>query len=162
MPRKLLMDRFQSKIKKDPCGCWIWTGFIGTTGYGEMFVDGKKVRAHRIAYELFNGPIVNLVHTDARGTCVMHSCDTCACVNPEHLTLGTHQDNMRDKKQKGRVVSHPLLGARHQNSKLKADDIYLIRSLNYVGAGLQQIAEVFGVSRGTVHKVLNGVTWSHI
>jgi len=127
-----------------------------------MFVNGKKIRSHRVAYELYVGPIVPIEGADYRGTCVMHKCDNPACVNPEHLMLGTHLDNMTDKMQKGRFVSRPLLGAKHQNSKLTADDIPLIRSLNYVGAGLQQIADVFAVSRGTIHKVLTGSTWNHV
>ena len=162
MPTKPLQDRFLAKVKKEDCGCWSWTGFVGTSGYGEMGINGKKVRAHRVAYELYVGPIEELPDADYRGTCVMHKCDNRTCVNPDHLVLGTHADNMADKMVKGRFVSRPLLGEKHQNAKLKADDIYLIRSLNYVGAGLQQIAELFGVSRGTVHKVLIGNTWAHV
>ena len=162
MPTKPLIDRFLSKVNQKESGCWIWTGAIGTSGYGEMGINKKKIRAHRVAYELYVGPIKELPGSDFRGTCVMHTCDNPACVNPEHLRLGTHADNMADKKAKNRFVCRPLLGEKHQNAKLKADDIYLIRSLNYVGAGLQQIAEVFGVSRGTVHKVLIGNTWAHV
>ena len=162
MARKTLKERFLSKVDKRDSGCWLWTGAVGTAGYGHFAIDSHAVKAHRVAYELFVGEIELLDGVDSRGTCVMHTCDNPKCVNPEHLVLGTHSDNMADKMMKGRFVSRPLLGERHQNSKLKVDDIYLIRSLNYVGAGLQQIAEVFGVSRGTVHKVLNGSTWAHV
>jgi len=162
MERKPLKERFLAKTDKTGSGCWNWTGFVGTTGYGELAVDGKKARAHRVAYELFKGKITNLDGSDSRGTCVMHICDNPLCVNPDHLVLGTHKDNMDDKKQKGRFVSNPLVGEMHQNAKLCADDVYSIRCLNYVGASLRQLADLFSVSRGTIHKVLTGATWSHV
>ena len=162
MARKSLKDRLLSKRVEKPSGCWNWTGFVGATGYGELCVDGKKVRAHRMSYIVHNGPIVDVAGADSRGTCVMHTCDNPLCINPAHLVLGTHKDNMIDKKNKSRVVSNPLLGEGHQNAKLTNDDIYLIRSLNYVGATLRQIAEVFSGSKVTMHNVLKGTTWNHI
>lgn len=162
MPRKSVQQRFLSKVNKHESGCWLWTGAVGSAGYGHFAINSRPVKAHRLAYELFVGKIEQLNGSDSRGTCVMHKCDNPLCVNPDHLLLGTHQDNMNDKMNKGRFVARPLLGEKHQNSKLKADDVYLIRSLNAVGARLQQIAEVFGVSRGTVHKVLTGNTWAHV
>lgn len=75
--------------------CWIWMGYIGAAGYGTIVIAGRSVRAHRLSHEVFKGPI-------ASGMSVCHSCDVRACVNPDHLWLGTATDNMRDRDAKGR------------------------------------------------------------
>ena len=79
-------------------GCHLWIGGADPDGYGVISRQGrrgKQERAHRVAYELFVGPIPD-------GICVLHRCDTPACVNPEHLFLGTNLDNVRDRDAKGR------------------------------------------------------------
>ena len=75
-------------------GCWIWTG-AELKGYGRMVVNGKYLRAHRISWELYRGPIPD-------GLLVLHHCDVPACVNPDHLYLGSDLDNMRDRLRRGR------------------------------------------------------------
>jgi len=84
-------------------GCWLWTG--GARGrkplmYGVAWINGRFIGAHRYSYELVNGPIPE--GGDVRGMCVLHKCDTPLCVNPLHLFIGTHTDNMQDKTIKGR------------------------------------------------------------
>lgn len=88
-------------IPEPNSGCWLW---LGTTsnGYGRIDHGGKTLRAHRASYEEFVGPI-------PKGFCVLHRCDTPCCVNPEHLFLGTQQDNMSDKAAK-RSRRHPARG----------------------------------------------------
>lgn len=76
-------------------GCWEWTGTKDKHGYGRVRVDQRKARAHRVAWEAFKGEIPAGLH-------VLHRCDNPGCVNPEHLFLGTHGDNMRDREAKGR------------------------------------------------------------
>ena len=90
-------DRIESKIEKDANGCWLWTG--GTyKGYGYMSTPpGMSRLVHRTYWEILNGPIPHKM-------CVCHTCDTPSCVRPDHLFLGTHTDNMRDRAAKGR---HP-------------------------------------------------------
>jgi hypothetical protein len=81
-------------------GCWIFTGCLTRLGYGSV-AKTKFIRlpAHRAAYEAFNGPI-------PAGLDVMHSCDLRCCINPDHLSLGTHADNMADMVRKGRSNSN--------------------------------------------------------
>lgn len=83
-----LEQRFIKKVNKTE-NCWIWIGARDTFGYGAMTVNKKNVNSHRVSYELFNGSI-------PEGLFVRHTCHNPACVNPKHLIVGTHRDNMRD------------------------------------------------------------------
>ena len=74
--------------------CWNWKWSCGPKGYGTLGHRGKTMRAHRVAYELVNGEI-------PKGKSVLHSCDNPKCVNPDHLWIGTQQDNMIDRIKKG-------------------------------------------------------------
>lgn len=76
-------------------GCWELKRARDKFGYPRISYNNKSVLAHRLSYKLFNGPVNNM--------CVCHSCDNPGCVNPKHLWLGTHQDNMTDKVKKGRA-----------------------------------------------------------
>lgn len=100
---------FKSRISEgvnvdDKSGCWNWKGNINNSGYGSVSVSkgsrDKKVtmRTHRMSWIAFNGDIPAGMH-------VLHKCDNRTCVNPEHLFLGTHRDNMQDMMQKGRHAS---------------------------------------------------------
>lgn len=80
--------------------CWMWTGPRFTNGYGRIYVPGlgRKVSAHRVAWVVAHGSI-------PAAAVVLHECDTPLCVNPAHLRLGTHLDNVRDMVEKGRHAS---------------------------------------------------------
>ena len=87
-------ERFWSKV--DTSGeCWIWTACKNNSGYGQFSLKGRPQLAHRISWMFANGDI-------PPGLCVLHRCDTPACVRPDHLFLGNHADNMRDRNEKGR------------------------------------------------------------
>lgn len=161
--------RFWSHVTKTE-SCWLWTGFIGPGGYGAIRANGRTRTAHRLSWEINRGPI-------PRGLCVLHNCpggDTRHCVNPDHLWLGTHGDNNRDKQQKGRCPCGDQNGARlhperrprgtsHGSAKLLEADVLAIRKLYSTGTMLQrEIAAQYGVSRATIQLIVTRKTWGHI
>lgn len=73
-------------------GCWIWKGAV-SNGYGVLYIEGKKVLAHRVSYQMFKGSIAG-----GRGNLIRHACGNKLCVNPEHLLIGKHIDNIQDEK----------------------------------------------------------------
>ena len=88
--------RFAAFVKPVESGCWEWQGFCLANGYGRFGLRaGKIVLAHRFAYEMANGVIPD-------GKMILHSCDNPPCVNPAHLSVGTHADNMHDMENRGR------------------------------------------------------------
>lgn len=91
---KQALSEFMSRTKKVG-KCLVWTGSTNSCGYGTVKHFGKQVRAHQLSYILNVAPIPKGLH-------VLHKCDVPACVNPKHLFLGTHQDNMDDMNKKGR------------------------------------------------------------
>jgi hypothetical protein len=110
---------FRAKSKLDASGCRIWQKGRNRKGYGQVRRDGKQQLAHRVALALVNGEIPD-------GLCVLHHCDVPACINTDHLFLGTNADNNRDMAQKGRG-SQPK-GEANGKSKLTAADIPYIRA----------------------------------
>ena len=93
-----LEQRFWERVRKSD-GCWLWTGRHRPDGYGQLLTAERRVvYAHRLAYEIHHGPIPD-------GMFVCHHCDNTPCVRPDHLFLGTHADNMRDMREKGRAAN---------------------------------------------------------
>jgi hypothetical protein len=113
-------DRFWSKVAKTRDGCWEWAGGMFNSGYGQFCIRHHPYLAHRVAYELTYGPIPS--GSGYHGTCVCHRCDNKSCVNPSHLFLGTHQDNIRDRVAKGRSAVGDRSGSRlHPESRPRGD-----------------------------------------
>jgi hypothetical protein len=150
--RKTATERFMEKVQPEPnSGCWLWDGLVNRDGYGRFFLKGKPVGAHRASLLLRGAEIPD-------GMCVLHKCDVPACVNPDHLWIGTHADNVADRVAKGRSGAGPG----HHPSKLDAAAVRSIRSLRAAGIAVRAIANMFEVVPGTVYAVLSGKTWCHV
>ena len=129
-------------------------------GYCKTTMAGKTVLAHRLAYVRHH----KLKLADIEGQLVLHSCDVRNCVNPEHLSLGTHKDNSQDMVRKGRWNSTitDRRGSSNGNSKVSEDDVRSIRKLYEQGAKLAEIATQFNIAVPTAHQIGSRASWSHV
>jgi len=143
---------FAANVKKSN-GCWLWQGPINPRHkYGQLTVAGQAIRAHRASYAIHHGPIPNNLW-------VLHSCDNPPCVNPDHLFLGTPKRNSQDMAKKGRSSK----GEKNARSKLTSKQVEEIRMLAWTKTMLQKdIAEKYGVSKGAISLICNGINWSHL
>jgi len=91
----LIRELLQEKVQSDENECWIWQESRDTHGYGRVYFGSYDGHAHRLSYRAFKGPIPN-------GLFILHSCDNPPCINPDHLKVGTQQDNMDDVRERGR------------------------------------------------------------
>lgn len=145
-------ERFWSRVdKRGDDDCWPWLGRLSENGYGAFDYQGKPHIASRFSYELENGSAdPNLF--------VCHSCDNPKCVNPKHLWLGTHQQNVDDAKRKGRLVGgNGLRGSAINKSKLSAEQV---REIKTTSTPAKVLAERFGVSNTAINKIRRGKNWS--
>jgi hypothetical protein len=151
-----LERRFHEKVHREPMtGCWLWGGALTPKGYGQIRGDGplhKRLGAHAVSWELHVGPI-------APGLFVCHKCDVRWCVNPEHLFVGTVQDNVDDMWTKGRA--RPVFGEAASQAAFTDDDVRGIVARRLRGDAVRDIAEDAGVTIGTVYHILSGRTWRH-
>jgi len=129
--------------------CWEWRAGINSKGYGAFWFNGKTISAHRIAWQITNGKI-------PEGMCVLHHCDNPRCCNPNHLFIGTHNDNVQDKVNKNRQAKEENNG----RSKLTKKDVREIRLLGktkkYTKAAL---ARQFNISRKQIRNIINYICW---
>lgn len=149
---------FMDRVLPEPnSGCWLWTGCVSKYGYGQVRRNGKMQKAHRVSYEMHIGEIPD-------GMCVCHTCDVRSCVNPGHLFLGTHADNMRDMAAKGRASAHAVgvPGEAHWNAKLTDAQVSEIRAKIASGAKQRDIAAEYGVSQSHVSRIHQGKFWGHV
>lgn len=176
-----LSERFWSKVEKtgpvpahspELGPCWLWTGKPAQTGYGVITVwreerGYRSVGAHRIVWELTQGPVPN-------GSFCLHKCDVPLCVNPSHLYLGTQADNVRDEVDRGRIARgdrsgarlHPetrARGERHPMAKLTAEKVRAMRADHAAGrATYRELAKREGVTGHTTWLILSRQTWRHV
>lgn len=109
-PAKRLLAGY---VENPESGCWDWVGTLARNGYGRIKVFGRQRIAHRYSYELHCGPIPDDLE-------IMHSCDNRRCINPGHMRLGTHAENMREAAERKRMPSgsaHPFFGIRQERPK---------------------------------------------
>ena len=142
---------FHMKVKArtvtdEATGCWIWQGAC-CNGYGKLRLgpNGKPVACHRLMYEHVHGPI-------PPGGVVMHKCDNRRCVNPDHLSVGTQKENIRDMHKKGRCGRNVLT----------VDEVREIRRLHATGIGIARLAAMHDVGNYTIQSILSGRTWSWV
>ncbi len=153
-----LADRFWARVEKTE-SCWLWTGCL-KGGRPKISIPTlgrrrKMLLACRLSWELAHGPIPD-------GLEVCHNCpggDNPRCVNPEHLFLGTHADNMRDAGLKGQMAR----GESNHAAKLTEVIVRSIRT-RYAAGGVtqQQLADEFGVTNSVVCHVISRKAWRHV
>lgn len=156
-------EDFMARVEKTET-CWNWIGTISCWGYPHFKKNGIIVRAHRLSYHLFKGPIPN-------GLIVRHTCDNRRCVNPEHLLIGTPQDNSNDMVERNRMLvgndwynAHKgtiRFGERHPTAKLKEGQVIEIFDLLNRGVPQRKIAKMYGVVQGTIANIKKD-GWKHL
>lgn len=146
-----LFDRFTRCWVGEPnTGCWLWTG-LTVRGYGRIYEKSRAIRAHRLSYELYKGPIPG-------GLVVRHTCDQPCCVNPHHLLLGTQADNAKDRGLRGRHA----VGEKSGKAKLTEAQVREIRKLSREEISFALIAKRFGVDQKTVRNIVRKKLWAHV
>ena len=150
---KTIKIRFEKFIDKTD-NCWVWKGSKrDKCGYGWFWYDGKIRRAHRVSWIIYNQDI-------PQGLLVLHRCDNPPCVNPCHLFLGTHADNLADAKAKGRLN---LLGEGNPMARLTDACVIQIKKIIIFGnIKYSEIAKMYDVSPTTIEDIANNRTWKHI
>lgn len=126
-------------------GCWLWLNQVNSDGYGMIYFGKyrKGYKAHRVFYEMFKGPIPDGIH-------VLHSCDTPTCVNPAHLSLGTHSDNHTECAMRGRSP----------RAKITPEQAVEMRRLyNSGGHTMKVLGLMYGLSTTAARAAIIGETW---
>lgn len=147
-----IINRFNAKFIKDELsGCWLWVGSVSRLGYGKFSIGRFMYVAPRLSLA-----IAGRAPGSEEFAC--HTCDNPRCVNPDHLFVGTRQDNIIDMHQKGRAA----IGERMPTAKLTANLVREIRSLRGVGHTQKSLAIRFGVGQMTISRIVRGQMWSHV
>lgn len=149
-------DRFWSKVGKTN-SCWIWKAYTTKTGYGQIGNGNKIIRSHRASWMIHFGPI-------PAGKEVCHNCpggDNPACVNPDHLWLGTRAENATDAGKKGRLSVRHHYKHKHPKQKLTVSQVIEIRK-QWPGTTMKSLAERFGVCQESISFIVHRRNWSHI
>lgn len=155
---KTLLARFEEKYAVNPITCcWEWIANKNNKGYGMLRPGGteNKRLAHRISYELYKSSVPKGMH-------VLHHCDNPSCVNPDHLFLGTHADNMRDKESKNRANHADMMGEENASAILNDAKVVEIRNLYSGGESRQSLSARFGVTYGCIADIISNRSWRHL
>lgn len=146
------VEAFWEKVdKRGPDECWLWKGAKQRAGYGHFRTpEGKTITSSRFAWVLANGAIPDGMHA-------LHRCDNRACVNPAHIFLGSHTQNMADCKAKGRHTKGEQT-KRNKITERQARDVLAQKGR----AKADELAHTLGVTPGAIHAIWRGDAWSHI
>lgn len=156
-PTMPIKNRLLMHIVINPTSeCWEWQG-NKRNGYGRTIVGSRKdgtrksISAHRLSYEVYNGKIPD-------GYFVCHKCDNPCCINPNHLFVGTRQDNIDDREAKHRNVVK--IGEEQPRAKLTKKIVKDARwERAYKKTSFQALADKYGVAKKTIMNAIKGVTW---
>ena len=152
--KKKDMKRFETKFEMGlPCECWEYRGCL-SCGYGSFGLSGKTKRSHRVSYSMYKGDIPPKLY-------VLHKCDNPSCVNPEHLFVGTQDDNMKDMLAKGRD-SFSRAGARSTSVKINKHIARRIREFYRCGVGTRSLADQFSLSQRHIRDITNRKVWRSV
>lgn len=142
------IERFHQKYIPEPnSGCWLWIGGTRANSKGKLYSrhfrdNGTSINGHRFSWIIHNGLIPEEL-------CICHICDVTLCVNPEHLFIGTHQDNMTDMTNKNRQSKHR--GEEKINlAKLTNKEAEFIRNSDL---SQSQLGKIFNVAQTTIHRI---------
>lgn len=145
---KPVENRFWEKVDvRSPDECWNWKGSKLRDGYGNLRIKKHTTQAHRLSYELHFGKIPD-------GLFVLHKCDNSSCVNPNHLYLGDHTKNMKDKIARNRCAK-----GERAKSKLTEEKVIEIRKLLNNKVPRKAIGKLFGVGLTCITDIYSGRTW---
>ncbi len=134
-------------------GCINFVGYCSPDGYGRITVNRKAKMAHRVAYEIHKGVIPDNME-------VMHSCDNPCCVNPDHLSVGTHDDNIQDMVIKGRQRGTTMhCGVSNPSAKLNPEKAFEIRWYSAMGRKQSDISKNYGVSSALIGRIIRCEIW---
>lgn len=163
-----LIWRLSEKVSIAESGCWEWEGTLSKKGYGTISIKNKEwpesiVYLHRLVYSL----CVEQLPDDM---CVCHRCDNPCCVNPNHLFLGTNNDNIADKVAKNRQAKGQDIRTNHSHLKgenivtarLTAEKVMEIRRLDQQGEAFATISERYGISMSHIGYIVQGRAWAHL
>lgn len=148
-------DKLLFGVKLNAGGCWEFGGSLFDSGYGQIRFNGKKQKAHRVAWQVWRGNIPDRM-------CICHICDNPKCINPAHLFLGTHLDNAEDKVNKGRSTKGMLVGENNPGAKLTAQEVATIKRRVLAGERQDALAKEFAVSQGEISNIKCGVVWAEV
>ena len=138
--------------------CIEFKGYKEKRGYGRKYSAGKMRLAHRLAY----CKAKNIDIKEIDGLVVMHTCDNPPCINPEHLKLGTVQENVDDMMNKGRHGINPMAkGETNGKAKLTSDDVFKIREMVKFKSQAE-VARLFLISRANVSIIVSRKSWAHL
>lgn len=141
------LERFMKYVEIGE-SCWLWTGARIPRGYGRFYFDGKPRYAHRVSVILHGGSV-------ADDALVMHSCDNPRCVNPNHLSVGTQTENMRDAAAKGRTVNvTDWSGQKNPKAKLTDGQRIELLSMAKSGASNRSLANSYGITITRVQQIV--------